>query len=95
MDWETAFADAYTVSLRDAAGDDEPWRPLYPGPGWARETLEGGDKHVVHELRMGGGTRAAAPVDAAAGRFVRVLIQRPATRWGVSLWRVDVWGEEL
>ena len=78
LDWETACADDYAVqALRDGT-----WVTL-------PTTLDARTKstqHVVDTLSV----RVGRPA-LEAGQF-RVLIRRPATRWGVSLWRFEIWG---
>ena len=55
--------------------------------------------HVVHDLdlrSMPDGDPAAGappPPKPAVGRFVRILMRKPAHGWGVSLWQVSLWGE--
>ena len=78
LDWETACADDYAVqALRDGT-----WVTL-------PTTLDARTKstqHVVDTLSV----RVGRP--ALEARQFRVLIRRPATRWGVSLWRFEIWG---
>jgi hypothetical protein len=79
--WESAFATRYTIRGR-----------LYEDAGWASIAL-GADaaeprrdaQHIVHVLTA---------ARCARVRFVRVDIAEPATRWGASLWRVEVHGRE-
>ena len=78
LDWETACADDYAVqALRDGT-----WVTL-PTTLAARTKST---QHVVDTLSV----RVGRPA-LEAGQF-RVLIRRPATRWGVALWRFEIWG---
>jgi hypothetical protein len=82
LDWESAFATRWTLQARLRAADE--WRVVATGA----EALETRrfDQHVVQELEL-------APASAAeAARFVRLVIHEPATRWGASLWRMQVKG---
>ena len=77
LDWETARADEYELQARRGDGA---WVTL-PTVRTKRTKTK---QHVVDEL-------AVKEVQAAAEEY-RVLIRRPATSWGVSLWRFEVWG---
>ena len=79
LDWEAAFATQWTLSARIAPGDA--WAALARGTD-ARETARDA-RHVVQEAALAAGAR---------GRFVRLDIEAPATQWGASLWRLQVWG---
>ena len=79
LDWETACADDYAVqALRDGA-----WVTLPT----ALDARTKSKQHVVDTLSV----RVGRP--ALKARHFRVLIRRPATRWGVSLWRLEIWGQ--
>jgi hypothetical protein len=79
--WETALATKYRVRGRQT-----------PNGGWADLAL-GADaveprrdaQHVVHVLEAAEGSRA---------RIVRLVIDEPATKWGASVWRLEVWGTD-
>ena len=105
LDWETAFATHWTLLTRLREGDE--WRSLATGAE-AAETRRT-EQHVVQELalapapapaeedgraRAGGAGGAGGPGPGLA-RFVRLLIHEPATRWGASLWRLQLKGRWL
>jgi hypothetical protein len=52
-------------------------------------------QHVVHTIDLPEGY-AIQPgpntSDTCAMSEVRLAIRKPGTRWGTSLWRVEVWG---
>jgi hypothetical protein len=84
LDWETAHATKWTLRAR-----------LYEDGGWATIAL-GTDavsvltdsqpqQHVMQQVIL--------PVDIRA-RYIRLIIHEPATRWGSSLWRFQVWGKD-
>jgi len=79
LDWETACADDYAVQA--LAGSS--WVTLSTARASRREFKQ----HVVDTLSV-----SDAGVPALEAREFRVLIRRPATRWGVSLWRFEIWG---
>jgi hypothetical protein len=47
-----------------------------------------GKMHIVQEVRL-----PTSPIRTA--RFVRLRIHRPATRFGSSIWRLQVWGRDV
>jgi hypothetical protein len=78
LDWETACADDYAVqALRGGA-----WVTLPT----VLDARTKSTQHVVDTLSV----RVGRP--ALEAQQFRVLIRRPATRWGVSLWRFEIWG---
>jgi hypothetical protein len=79
IDYEKAYADSYTVQGR--LTQDETWSEVAVGSAAAQTSAS--DMHVIHELPARAG---------AAGRYVRLLIHQPATRWGTSVWRFQVHG---
>eukprot|EP01013_Petalomonas_cantuscygni_P022763 TRINITY_DN44080_c0_g1_i1.p1 TRINITY_DN44080_c0_g1~~TRINITY_DN44080_c0_g1_i1.p1 ORF type:complete len:285 (-),score=16.56 TRINITY_DN44080_c0_g1_i1:165-1019(-) len=97
LDWDTAFASEYVVVGATIARG--PWHSLASGRD-AQPVLPTKRHHVVHALSAKPQTADSRVVDLnrnASGRpvrFVRVDIARPATRWGASLWRFEVWGQE-
>ena len=92
LDFETAYAKDYRI-LADGA-------EIFDGGGGlrasaTRTSAERGQSpgvktpaplHVVHTLSL---------ADCAPLRVLRLEIRRPARGWGVSLWEVGVFGEEL
>ena len=90
LDWETARADDYVVQqLRRDAGDrsgasadvgdwvDVPTK---------RTSRDRSAKHVVDTLELSPNAQRSTASE------YRVLIHKPATNWGVSLWRFELWG---
>ena len=77
LDWESAYANDYVLETRARA--DAEWRVLRT----ERVSRDKTKQHVVDVLRV---------LDTRAAPEFRVRIRRGATRWGVSLWRFEVWG---
>jgi len=94
LDWETAYATRWTLMAR--LNEADPWRAVATGAE-AAETRRA-EQHVVQELSIaeagtgGAGAATGASAAALAARFVRLVIHEPATRWGASLWRLQVKG---
>jgi len=94
IDWEAAHADDYAVVARAAPGEGA-WMTLFDAAVDAkrRSVAEAGASpgaagvplHVVHTLRVD---------STVAFRELRVAIRRPARGWGVSVWQIDVFGDE-
>ena len=76
LDWETACADDYAIQALEGSA----WVTLET----ERDSRKKSKQHVVDTLSVTSG-------GLEASQF-RVLIRRPATHWGVSLWRFEVWG---
>ena len=79
LDWETACADDYDLQFWTAGR----WESLDTAPR-RRSTRH---QHVVDRLSL----RRPRRHDSAVA--YRLYIRRPATAWGVSLWRFELWGE--
>lgn len=78
LDWEDAYSSEWTLRAR-----------LYEDAGWATlavasdaRQLHVTEKHVVQEVTL----------PASSARYVRLIIHKPSTRWGSSLWRFQIWG---
>jgi hypothetical protein len=88
LDFEKAHAEKYTLqstlAYAEGGGAAVQWTEVAVGSA-ARETSRS-DMHIIHELP------AASP---ALGRWVRLLIHEPATRWGTSVWRWHVYGSRV
>ena len=102
VDWETAYATAY--HLQGLSHKSGAWLPIASFqrlPSSAVTTTKA-KQHVVHDLRLAEPPFLSSPAlggssgeDDTANRLVtkvRLLIDRPATRWGVSIWRFQVHG---
>jgi len=81
LDWETALAKRFDVEIRPSA--DAPWRRVATQK-QAKVVGRKKKQHVLHRLRV--------EQVAHGARFVRVALRQRATKWGMSLWRVEVWG---
>lgn len=67
--------------------------PLPPSPALAAAVEGGTQSSDGSSLRVT--EDAAGVVEAAAVCRLRVTIRRPATQWGASLWRVEVYGQAV
>ena len=95
IDFETAFADKYFFSVRTtrrtagvvdgtgAGGDAGGWSTpvAMEGDTPRQETSE---KHIVHNLRF--------PGEGVSGRYVKLSFTGLGSRYGVSVWRLDIKG---
>ena len=85
IDWETAYADDYTIHLDgervfDGAAPGASRRARMSGksPG-----VKGRPLHVVHDVTLD---------ECVPARALTIDIHRGATPWGVSMWHVSVMG---
>ena len=92
VDFEDAHASLYDIELSDV-GASGPWRLLRSVDAKALEVAKSGGgvtrapKHVVHRFETPG-----QPGQGNAARWVRLRLRTLATMWGVSVWRVQLWG---
>ena len=102
LDWETAFANKYAIEVSDSEGG---WSTLYsrgftpkesPAPkyvglvcGNARRDAATRKKHVVVTINC---QRSGDKRSSISSFRVKMI---PGTKWGVSLWEVDVLGKFL
>ena len=87
LDWETAHAIKWTLRAR-----------LYEDGGWATiavgtDAVSVTDSQQQQQQQQHVMQQVILPVDIRA-RYLRLLIHEPATRWGSSLWRFQVWGKD-
>ena len=85
IDWETAYAEDYTIAadgerVFDGAAPGASRRARMSGksPG-----VKGRPLHVVHDITLD---------DCVPARALTIHINRGATSWGVSIWHVGVMG---
>jgi hypothetical protein len=99
LDWETAYSDHYLLQIRQTNGIDsqeEEWTTIFTAPEDDRASMQvtrsgqspGVKKpmplHVIQNVTL------FRPVKAAS--MFRILILKSNTGWGVSLWRVQLFG---
>ena len=84
VDWETAFASDY-VLLGKGKGGDGGESEVRLAEGRSASTTSS-KQHVVHALEVEGGARGSWV------SVVRLDIRKPATRWGVSVWNLSLYG---
>ena len=84
IDWETAYADDYTIHLDGkrvfdgAVPETRRVRTSGSSPG-----VKGRPAHVVHDITLD---------ECTPARALTIRINRGATPWGVSIWHVSVMG---
>ena len=104
IDWETAHADEYRLEARREpppdgdGGDAAAWSVLFDGVATSGRSPGVRDRavplHYVHTIDLP--VRPAVAAAAAADfRYLRLYIVRPAVGWGVSVWQLDVYAEDL
>jgi hypothetical protein len=86
--WEKAFATKYQV--RGRLYEDAGWADLAAGRDAASPHRD--EKHVVHVLDATK-TQCGGASCLVRARFVRLVISEPATQWGASVWRFEVYGK--
>lgn len=79
-----------------------PRRSLAASPSASVENkvrIEGSDKHVVYKIEMNSMSDQCLFDDENEGTStrkditqVKVTFQQPATRWGISVWKIHLWG---
>jgi hypothetical protein len=100
VDWETAYAEAYRIQVRSTP--DEPWQVLYDGTvatdsrfmtssetGQSPGVKAKRPLHIIHDVDI---SRGASGMTSPF-RFLQLFIEKPAAGWGVSVWQIDIFGE--
>lgn len=90
VDFETAFADAYTIEVASQPGG--PWETVAkvsPDTGPTAVHRLPDQKHVVHtvDIRASAGELSTNPIT-----FARLSLTHAGTGWGVSVWRFELHG---
>ena len=86
IDWETAYASGYVLYGKGGGGGGMKGTGVQLAAGSQASTATS-KQHVKHALQVEGG---------AAGEWVRTVrleIRKPATRWGVSVWNLSLFGQ--
>jgi hypothetical protein len=76
LDWETAHATDFVLQRRGADGG---WHMLPCAPAQRIKARQ----HIVDTIVL---------KDEVSVTCIRLLIRRPGTQWGSSLWRFEIWG---
>lgn len=82
IDWEDAYSDAWTVN----GALENSWNLIVRSINARRVSLS--KYHLLQQADV-------PEINRNPVRKVRLTIHRPSTRWGVSVWRVQLWGVEL
>uniref|UniRef100_A0A7S0DU09 F5/8 type C domain-containing protein n=1 Tax=Hanusia phi TaxID=3032 RepID=A0A7S0DU09_9CRYP len=104
IDWEAAFSDDYSLSGRMLSNEE--WKVLFDSKSSHFNSSTPAPKHVHHtfEIPQLEGEGAATHLTSygadcyaptRAVRYVRLLIRKPSTSWGVSIWRLQIYGKQL
>eukprot|EP00607_Mallomonas_marina_P007324 CAMPEP_0182418404 /NCGR_PEP_ID=MMETSP1167-20130531/2849_1 /TAXON_ID=2988 /ORGANISM="Mallomonas Sp, Strain CCMP3275" /LENGTH=301 /DNA_ID=CAMNT_0024592601 /DNA_START=293 /DNA_END=1198 /DNA_ORIENTATION=- len=100
IDWENAYSDSWYVEGRLTGSSD--WRRL--GDSRGSKEIERRPFHIIQEAytvtgghlsSSGGGGGGGEGSPSHAVRYVRLMVNKAATKWGISIWRVQLWGNEL
>ena len=86
LDWETACADAFDLQVAIAPGQWETLQVI-----GRNRTV--GNQHIKDSLLLS--SARAVELQKRSHQVpleYRVFIREPATQWGVSLWRFELWG---
>lgn len=83
IDWEDAYSDAWT--LKGWIGNT--WGELVTST-HARTTSRS-KQHLVQEVSISPNNQKLRV------QKVRLVIHHPSTRWGVSIWRLQLWGTDF
>jgi len=81
IDWEQAYSKDWIIQGKYDLSNEQ-WLTLCTSQQQAMTTTQN-SKHVIHEVILAKETIV---------KLVRLLIKRPSTRWGSSVWRFQVWG---
>jgi hypothetical protein len=102
IDFETAYADNYRIQVKVAEKDI--WTVLYDWNSVSDRSLvsrrEEGQSpgvkakrplHVVHDVDI---SKGAILTSSVPFRYLQLFIEQPAAGWGVSVWQLDIYGED-
>jgi hypothetical protein len=105
LDWETAYSDHYEllIPLKNGAGDTAHSATNHKDPGWTTVFTAPNERIQVNKTGTSPGfTKVPMPLHVVhtfelekptvATKSVRLLILSSATGWGVSLWRIEIYG---
>lgn len=103
IDWETAFSDSWVIQGKGSL--DSEWREICRGEN--AFTVRRDKKHVIHEILFEGKEvlddgfelvpHSKETILKPIGfpmRYVKLLIFKPSTQWGSSIWRFQIWGHD-
>lgn len=92
IDYETAFANDYAIEVCSDGSDlsmitgCKEWKQVLRSSQAKRSIkVSNTPQHVLHQVDINYTSDKAI-------RKVRLYIYRPATKWGTSIWRFEVWG---
>jgi hypothetical protein len=97
LDWEAAFAKDYRVECKNVKENE--WTVLYDGGDPLQES-----KRNVEEFGQSPGVKTKTPLHVVHTisaltvdpfQVLRIYIRKPAHGWGVSLWKVNVYGVDI
>lgn len=99
LDWEAAYASAYQIKVKSL--EDDEWKILFDGRNPKNKLLRAVNQsgqspgvkfklplHIVHSIDL-------SRSKSVGFRFLQIYIVKPAAGWGVSLWQVDIYGENF
>jgi hypothetical protein len=98
LDWEAAFSKDYRLESKNNSDENE-WTVLYDGGDPLQES-----KRSVEEFGQSPGVKTKTPLHVVHTIYplkgepfqvLRIYIRKPAHGWGVSLWKVNVYGMDV
>jgi hypothetical protein len=85
IDWEDGYSDSWVIEGRKFEDDDGFILAISRKAKITSTSLH----HIVHEVEA-----TQYDHEFSSVRYIRLTIRKPATKWGVSIWRFQVWGFE-
>ena len=87
IDYEQAYCSDYTLECR--VEEFDPWKSIDQNKVLKElRSGEGTNTHVIHEVVL----KSGESNNKIQCKYVRLFMNKPATKWGVSVWEVQVWG---
>jgi allantoicase len=87
IDWETGFSQDYAVFGR--LNSDSEHQLVQLADSKQAKVIGSRKQHLIHEIAISSGA-----VRSRQYQHIRLLIRKPATQWGVSIWRFQVYGRD-
>lgn len=93
LDWETAHATDYSLICRESSGGAS--KTLLKRGFSPKSIRKKSKKHNVDDITSASGNLVSlldSEGQAVGFSEIELVIHRPGTQWGSSLWRFEVWG---
>ena len=89
IDWETAYCEDYILECRTDEHMD--WTPLDPYKTASNTYARAEKQHIVQSITFDPKNEENREEQMKC-QHIRLLMNKPATAWGVSIWELQVWG---